>query len=57
MIRPYVIWIAMKPEIQRVCRYSKVAIVESARSIPYGEHKIARNYVLSAHYIALIRAI
>jgi hypothetical protein len=32
-------------------------IVESARSIPYGGHTFARNYVLSAHYIALIRAI
>jgi hypothetical protein len=38
------------------CRMT-TTIVESARSIPYEEHKFATNYVISAHYIALIRAI
>jgi hypothetical protein len=38
-------------------RIATALIVESARSIPYEEHKFARNYVISAHYIALIRAI
>jgi hypothetical protein len=33
------------------------SIVESLRDVPYGYKKFARMYVLSAHYIALIRAI
>jgi hypothetical protein len=30
-------------------------IVESARSIPYGVHKFARNYSISIFYIILYR--
>jgi hypothetical protein len=43
-----------------VPRLTKPTIVESRRDIPYGFRnlqKFAHFYVLSAHYIALLRAI